>query len=92
MTNQWISLAVIEPLRALTPSTSPIGIDVAMAWFYGPDRMAAVANLCALAGMNWVRDRLNWERWKRNVASSARRTNTILRLALRIAPDFACCR
>ena len=31
-----------------------------MAWFYGPDRMDAVANLCALAGMNWVRDRLNW--------------------------------
>jgi hypothetical protein len=59
-TNQWISLAVIEPLSAPTPSASPIGIDVAMAWFYGPERMDAVANLCALAGMNWVRDRLHW--------------------------------
>jgi hypothetical protein len=59
-TNRWISLAVIEPLSAPTPSTSPIGMDVAMAWFYAPDRMDAVANLCALAGMNWVRDRLHW--------------------------------
>jgi hypothetical protein len=55
-----ISLGVISSLQAPTPSNSPIGIDVAMAWFYEEDRMAAVANLCALAGVNWVRDRLNW--------------------------------
>ena len=56
----WISLAVLPPLKAATPLTSPIGLDVAMAWFYPPERMDAVANLCALAGVNWVRDRLHW--------------------------------
>src|SRR3569833_2513120 len=29
-----VSLGVLEPLRAPTPLTSPIGIDVAMAWFF----------------------------------------------------------
>jgi len=56
----WVSLGVLAPLRAPTPTTSPIGLDVAMAWFYPPEKMSAVANLCALAGVNWVRDRLNW--------------------------------
>ena len=55
-----VSLGVLEPLRAPTPLTSPIGIDVAMAWFYPKESMAAPANLCALAGMNRVRDRLSW--------------------------------
>jgi hypothetical protein len=55
-----VSLGVIEPLRAPTPLTSPIGIDVAMAWFFPKESMAAPANLCALAGMNRVRDRLSW--------------------------------
>ena len=55
-----VSLAVLAPLKAATPATSPIGIDVAMAWFYQEPRMAAVARLCELAGINWVRDRLNW--------------------------------
>jgi hypothetical protein len=55
-----VSVGVIRPLVARTPGTSPIGIDVAMAWFYDQKQMPAVANLCALAGMNWVRDRLSW--------------------------------
>jgi hypothetical protein len=55
-----VSLGVLEPLQAPTPLTSPIGIDVAMAWFYPKESMAAPANLCALAGMNRVRDRLSW--------------------------------
>jgi hypothetical protein len=55
-----ISLGVLETLRTPTPLHSPIGIDVAMAWFYPKETMPAVANLCALAGMNRVRDRLNW--------------------------------
>ena len=54
------SFGVLEKLRAPTPLTSPIGIDVAMAWFYPKEKMPAVASLCALAGMNRVRDRLNW--------------------------------
>jgi hypothetical protein len=56
----WLSIGVLEGLREPTPLSSPIGIDVAMAWFYPKDKMAAVANLCALAGMNRVRDRLSW--------------------------------
>ncbi len=55
-----VSLGVLEPLREPTPLTSPIGIDVAMAWFFPKESMAAPANLCTLAGMNHVRDRLLW--------------------------------
>ncbi|NMC19541.1 MAG: hypothetical protein GYA33_03890 [Thermogutta sp.] len=56
----WVSLAVLRPLRVPTPHTSPVAVDVAMSWFYPPEKMPAVANLCALAGVNWVRDRLAW--------------------------------
>jgi hypothetical protein len=31
-----------------------------MAWFYPPEKMPAVASLCALAGLSRVRDRLAW--------------------------------
>ncbi len=55
-----ISLGVLAPLKAPTPRTSPIASDVAMAWFYPVEKMPAVANLCTLAGLNWVRDRLSW--------------------------------
>ena len=54
-----VTVGVVEPLRAPTPLSSPIAIDVAMAWFFPKEeRMAAPANLCTLAGINWVRDRL----------------------------------
>lgn len=56
----WISCAVLVPLKAPTPPTSPVALDVAMAWFYPPEKMDAVASLCALAGVNQVRDRLAW--------------------------------
>ena len=55
-----LSIGVLAGLRAPTPLTSPVGVDVAMAWFYRQEKLASVANLCALAGMNRVRDRLNW--------------------------------
>ena len=55
-----LSIGVLERLREPTPLTSPIGIDVAMAWFYAKEKMASVSSLCALAGMNRVRDRLSW--------------------------------
>jgi hypothetical protein len=55
-----VSLGVLEPLRVPTPVTSPIDIDVAMAWIFPDARMAQVINLCQLAGMNRVRDRLSW--------------------------------
>ena len=55
------TIGVVEPLLAPTPETSPIGIDVAMAWFYAGEQQEQAANLCALAGVNWVRDRLRWD-------------------------------
>ena len=55
-----LSLGVLETLHAPTPLSSPIGIDVAMAWFYSKDKMPDVASLCALAGVNRVRDRMSW--------------------------------
>jgi len=55
-----ISAGVVTPLVVRPSATSPIGIDVAMAWFYKEPQMPAVANLCALAGINSVRDRLRW--------------------------------
>ncbi|MCX6907017.1 MAG: hypothetical protein NTY01_03125 [Verrucomicrobia bacterium] len=57
---KWISCAVLEPLAAPTPLTSPVALDVAMAWFYPKAKMDGVANLCVLAGVNQVRDRLSW--------------------------------
>ena len=56
-----VFFAVLDPLRAPTPASSPISMDVAMAWLVSGDRQEAVANLCALAGFNWVRDRLMWQ-------------------------------
>lgn len=58
--NLWVSLGVLAPLQAPTPATSPIALDVAMAWFYPKEKMEAAASLCALAGVHWVRDRLSW--------------------------------
>lgn len=55
-----VSVGVLARLPAPTPRASPIGLDVAMAWFYPEAKMPAVANLCALAGVNRVRDRLSW--------------------------------
>lgn len=56
-----VSVGVLSPLSIRTPATSPIGLDVAMSWFYRDEQQKeAVASLCALAGVNWVRDRLTW--------------------------------
>ena len=59
--SEGVTIGVLAPLEAPTPLTSPISIDVASAWFYstGPPQEGA-ASLCALAGMNWVRDRSAW--------------------------------
>jgi hypothetical protein len=53
-------LGVLAPLRAPTPRTSPVAIDAATAWFWPKEKMGDVASLCQLAGINRVRDRLNW--------------------------------
>ncbi len=55
-----VFLGVLAPLGSPTPKTSPIALDVSMAWFAPKEKMPIVASLCALAGVNWVRDRLSW--------------------------------
>ena len=55
-----VSVGVLAGLRAPTPLDSPIGADVAMAWLVPREQMESVANLCALAGLNRVRDRMDW--------------------------------
>jgi hypothetical protein len=59
------TLGVLAPLVAPTPQDSPIALDAATAWFYmprgaQPATIDQAANQCALAGINWVRDRLSW--------------------------------
>ncbi len=60
------TLGVLEPLKTATPLDSPIGVDAATAWFYNPrdgqpSKVKDAANQAALAGVNWVRDRLSWD-------------------------------
>lgn len=58
----WTSAAVLAPLRAPTPADSPVGLDMAVSWFArgSSSNQQIHANLAALAGANWVRDRLTW--------------------------------
>ncbi|MBN1420299.1 MAG: discoidin domain-containing protein [Planctomycetes bacterium] len=58
----WTSAAVLARLSAPTPADSPISIDTAAAWFaHGdPAKQECFARLAALAGINWIRDRLRW--------------------------------
>jgi hypothetical protein len=58
----WTTLAVLPRLGAPVPLDSPIAVDSAAAWFARDDmaKQAQLANLAALAGVNWVRDRLRW--------------------------------
>ncbi len=59
----WTSLAVLPPIRSRVPDDSPIAVDSAAAWFARNDatQQAKLANLAALTGVNWVRDRLRWQ-------------------------------
>ncbi len=58
----WTTAAVLAPLAAPTPADSPIAIDAASAWFGRDDsaRQERFARLAALAGVNWIRDRMSW--------------------------------
>jgi len=58
----WTSLAVLKPLRQPTSPDSPIAVDSAAAWFAPDDSVGQqrLAQLAALAGVSWVRDRLRW--------------------------------
>lgn len=55
-----VTVGVLAPLAVPTPDSSPIACDVALAWLLPEPQKPAVANLCALAGINWVRDRFTW--------------------------------
>jgi hypothetical protein len=59
---QWTTAAVLQKLRAPVPQDSPVCVDSATAWFARnrPDDQARFASLAALAGVNWIRDRLTW--------------------------------
>ncbi|MBN2309566.1 MAG: hypothetical protein JXR94_11375 [Candidatus Hydrogenedentes bacterium] len=54
--------AVLAPLAVPTPQDSPICIDSATAWFARSDARAQedFVRLAALAGANWIRDRITW--------------------------------
>lgn len=62
----WASAAVIARPLMPTPSDSPVCVDSATSWFSGryhgeeAAKQEAFANLAALAGANWIRDRLSW--------------------------------
>ena len=58
----WTTVAVLSPLSAATPQDSPICVDSATSWFAKSDapRQERFAYLAALAGVNWIRDRLSW--------------------------------
>lgn len=55
-----VAAGVLARLKAPTPTTSPICLDVALGWFFKEHEMAPVINLGTLAGINWVRDRYTW--------------------------------
>ncbi len=58
----WTSAAVLAKLTVPTPQDSPICVDSATAWFAknDPTGQEAFARLGALAGINWIRDRIHW--------------------------------
>jgi hypothetical protein len=53
---------VLARLGAATPQDSPICVDSATSWFARSDvaGQEGFAYLAALAGVNWIRDRLSW--------------------------------
>lgn len=58
----WTTAAVLSPLHIPTPQDSPICVDSATSWFAKDDpmRQERFAYLAALAGVNWIRDRMSW--------------------------------
>lgn len=59
------TIGVLAALKAPTPADSPVSADSATAWFAKryenqPIHQEILANLAALAGVNWIRDRLSW--------------------------------
>lgn len=58
----WTTAAVLARLVEPVPQDSPICVDSATSWFApnDPVRQEGFAGLAALAGVNWIRDRMSW--------------------------------
>ncbi len=58
----WTTAAVLAPLAEPVPQDSPVCVDSATSWFASnqPARQERFAQLAALAGVNWIRDRMKW--------------------------------
>ncbi|UCD53291.1 MAG: hypothetical protein JSW27_11715 [Phycisphaerales bacterium] len=58
----WTTAAVLAKLKAPAPQDSPVCVDSATAWFakHDPSGQGEYARLAALAGLNWIRDRIHW--------------------------------
>jgi hypothetical protein len=58
----WTTAAVLTRLAEPVPQDSPICVDSATSWFASnqPARQERFAQLAALAGVNWIRDRMSW--------------------------------
>jgi hypothetical protein len=58
----WTTSAVLARLAEPVPQDSPVCVDSATSWFArnDPVRQEHFAQLAALAGVNWIRDRMSW--------------------------------
>jgi hypothetical protein len=58
----WTTAAVLARLASPVPQDSPVCLDSATAWFArdDPAKQKQFAQLAALAGVNWIRDRMRW--------------------------------
>jgi len=58
----WTTATVLARLAEPVPQDSPICVDSATSWFAPNDplRQERFAQLAALAGANWIRDRMSW--------------------------------
>ncbi|MBN1442146.1 MAG: hypothetical protein JXA90_05515 [Planctomycetes bacterium] len=74
---RWTSAAVLARLRAPIPQDSPVCVDSAAAWFAQNDAAGQerLASLAALAGVNWVRDRMRWSDIETKQGELAERTS-----------------
>jgi len=58
----WTTAAVLARLAEPVPQNSPVCVDSATSWFAPNNavRQERFARLAALAGANWIRDRMSW--------------------------------
>jgi len=63
----WTTAAVLARLAEAVPQGSPVCVDSATSWFASnqPARQEHFAHLAALAGVNWIRDRISWGGFQR---------------------------